>query len=71
MSSKERRRHSPATNKAIYKRRSEKGNPEHSEHPKHTRSKTSKRDPWQNRRRQLQQMDIEDLRQYIAETEDL
>ena len=56
--------------KATYVRRSEAESEEHAAIMLKRRLKTLKSKSWSTERWQLQQMDINDLRQYIAESDD-
>jgi hypothetical protein len=70
MSDKHKQRSTSVT-RTTYVRRPESNDTAESHNQHRTRSKTPKKNPWQARKRQLQQMDIEDLRQYVAETDEL
>jgi len=70
MSDKDKQRSTKVT-RATYVRRPESNDTEDPHSQIKTRSKTPKKNPWRAQKRQLQQMDIEDLRQYVAETDEL
>jgi len=65
------KRRSTSVTRTTYVRRPESNDAGEPHSQKKTRSKMPKQNPWRAQKRQLQQMDIEDLRQYIAETDEL
>ena len=69
--SDKRKRRSTSVTRTTYVRRPESNDGGEPHSQKKTRSIMPKKNPWRVQKRQLQQMDIEDLRQYVAETDEL
>ena len=69
--SDKRKRRSTSVTRTTYVRKPESNVGGESHGQKKMRSIMPKKNPWRVQKRQLQQMGIEDLRQYVAETDEL